>query len=240
MLLLIWDWCPIYMTGRLSNLRQIGIKYCEGVVSKRVHFFVASAHSILTLNMCDIVCGFWKFAFSALFWAALQQTAVAHDATLRINRTNAEDLELTFSLDLITTLQGALAPRINPILFLGRYAHMPTAEFNDELARAKSIIENEIRIEGAGGNAFVVRSWQWPASEEIQARLKKTAEASLSDPSAIGQLAILALTMSAHSKTEISRIHLSIGPRLRPILLVRPNIEQFWIDDLSPDVILDF
>lgn len=209
-------------------------------MSKRVHSFIAAIYSIVLFTRRNSVGGFSKLIIAALLWVALNQIAVAHDATLLINRTNAQDLELRFSLDLITTLQRALAPRVNPLVFVARYATLSAAEFNDEITKAKSIVENEIRIEGPRGNVFVVQSWQWPASDEIQTSFKQAAEAILVDPSAISNIPVFVLTLSAHSKSEISRIHLSIGPRLRPILLVRPNIEQFWIDDLSPDTMLDF
>lgn len=209
-------------------------------MAERIYTFVVTAYSIITLNMRYIVRGIWKIAFLSLFFIAFYQIAVAHDATLQINRTNAQDLELNFSLDLITTLQRSLAPRMSPSTFVARYANMPITEFNEELVKAKAVIENEIRIEGSGGNVFIAGSWQWPSSDEIQTGFKQAAEIILINRSTIGQMPLLALTMLAHSKTEISRIHLSVGPRLRPILLLRPNIEQFLIDDFSPDAMLDF
>ena len=209
-------------------------------MSKRFQYFINTIYLTYRLKSFGLVFRFWMAALAMFFWVAVYQSAAAHDATLHMIRSDAEHLELTFSLDLITTLQRALAPRVNTVAFLVRYANMSTDEFNDELGKAKLILENDIRIEGPRGDFFTFGPWQWPPSEEIQTNLKRTAQTLLTNPSAIGQMAVLALVTSAHSKAEISRIHLSIGQRLRPILLVQPNIEQFWIDDFSPDAMLDF
>ncbi len=183
---------------------------------------------------------FTFFMFSFLFFASIVPRASAHDATLTISRSEPTVLELSFSLDTIATLQRTLVPRLDPIRFLIHYSNMPSSDFEIEFEKVKLAIENDIRIEGPGGSVVKVGPWRWPSANEMQNSLRETVQALLNDPTKVWQPAPLNLTTSARSKVNIMRIHLSLAQRLRPILVVRPNIEQFWIDDLSPDAMIDF
>ena len=175
-----------------------------------------------------------------LFTASDFNKCYAHDATLTINRTQSDRIELDFSFDTISILQRLLAPRVDQVRFLIQYANMPAIDFEKYITKAKALLERELQIEGPGGTPFSIRPWLWPSSNEIQEILRQTAQDLLSDPTRTGQPKPLILKTSAVAKEDILRVHLLIGENIRPIFLIRPNIEQFWIDDLSPDAMLDF
>jgi hypothetical protein len=56
----------------------------------------------------------------------------------------------------------------------------------------------------------------------------------------MGSPVLLVVTVSALATTPVERIRIRLPARLRPILLVRPSVEQFWIDDFSPEAIVSF
>ena len=51
---------------------------------------------------------------------------------------------------------------------------------------------------------------------------------------------VLELRTQAISKRTIGRVQLSLPVSLQPVLVIRPGIEQFWLNGLAPTAILDF
>ena len=164
----------------------------------------------------------------------------AHDASLTLVHLEPTRLELTFSLDKLSILQRSMAPQLDPVRFIIDYAEMSPASFEAELFKAEARLEKEIRIEGPGGEAFALGQWQWPPSAELQEQIRQLANMVLTGPTTSPLPRPLIVTVSARSKGPMTRVHLLVPDRLRPILLVRPEIEQFWIDDFVPDAYLDF
>jgi len=166
--------------------------------------------------------------------------AFAHDATLTINRTEPNSLKLIFLLDAITALQPKLMPQSDPIHFLIQYTNMLPNEFEKNFIKEQLAIEGDIRIDGPDGSVFTLEPWQWPSANETQNHLRQTVQSLLNDPTKAWQQAPIIVSTIACSKSPVMRIRISLGRKIRPILLVRPNVEQFWIDDLSPDAMIDF
>lgn len=166
--------------------------------------------------------------------------AFGHDASLTLKQLDSRELELTFSLEPAQVLHAALAPQLDVFSFLRLYSEKPLAEFDADLSNAVGAVERAVTFESADGTFLVISEWHWPSAADSQNYLRQQVDQLLNGPAKTAVIFPMEITARAASETPFSRIRLRIDPPLRPIFLIRPNVEQFWIDEMAPDAILDF
>ena len=177
------------------------------------------------------------FAFSVMLWSA---TAFGHDASLTLKQSNPNQVELTFSLEPVQILHSTLAPQLDIFSFLKLYSEKPLAEFDTDLSTATGTVERAVTLESADGTFLVISEWNWPSAVDSQNYLRQQVDQLLNGPAKTAVIVPMEVTARAASQMPLGRVRLRIDPPLRPIFLIRPNVEQFWIDEMAPDAILDF
>jgi hypothetical protein len=166
--------------------------------------------------------------------------AFGHDASLTLKQSNPNHVELIFSLEPVQILHAVLAAQLDIFSFLKLYSEKPLAEFDADLSTAAGAVEHAITLESADGTFLVISEWHWPSAVDWQNDLRQQVDQLLNGPAKTAAIIPIEVTARAASETPLSRIRLRIDPPLRPIFLIRPDVEQFWIDEMAPDAILDF
>ncbi len=179
-----------------------------------------------------LICSASVFLFSA--------AASAHDASLTLVQSGKTSLELTFSLEPVQTLHAILATDLDIFSFLKRYSEMPLSDFSSALFVVEAQLSHDVTLDTGDGQVLVLKDWHWPNAADQQAYLQQQVDQVLKGPTQPLQLVPLDVTAHAESKIPLNRVRISIRQPIRPIFLIRPGIEQFWIDDMAPDAILDF
>ena len=168
-----------------------------------------------------------KIWTAGLACALLTVAASAHDASLTLERVAPLRLNLVLALDPIQSLHQWLAPQLSRQAFLTVYCNKPLTEFQAELRPVLVSVETGIRLSGPDGVDLTFSGWHWPSAAQWQERLREQ------DP-------VLELRTQGVSKRPIGRVQLSLPASLQPVLVIRPGIEQFWLNGLAPTAILDF
>ncbi len=186
------------------------------------------------------------FLDQAKAWAAglacalLTLTASAHDANLTVERLEPRRLSLVLVLDPIQSLHQWLAPQLSRQAFLTLYCNKPLPEFQAELRPALASVEAGIRLSGPDGVDLTFSGWNWPSAAQWQERLREQILRMLAPAMTREHDSVLELRTQAMSKRTIGRVQLSLPVSLQPVLVIRPGIEQFWLNGLAPTAILDF
>ena len=186
------------------------------------------------------------FLDQAKTWAAglacalLTVAASAHDANLTLERLESRRLSLVLVLDPIQSLHQWLAPQLSRQAFLTVYCNKPLPEFQAELRPALASVEAGIRLSGPEGVDLTFSGWNWPSAAQWQERLREQVLRMLSQATTREHDPVLELRTQAISKRTIGRVQLSLPVSLQPVLVIRPGIEQFWLNGLAPTAILDF
>ena len=186
------------------------------------------------------------FFDQAKIWAAglacalLTVAASAHDASLTLERVAPRRLNLVLALDPIQSLHQWLAPQLSRQAFLTVYCNKPLTEFQAELRQALASVEFGIRLSGPDGVDLILTGWPWPSAAQWQERLREQVSRLLAPASTREQDPVLELRTQGVSRRPIGRVQLSLPASLQPVLVIRPGIEQFWLNGLAPTAILDF
>ena len=181
-----------------------------------------------------------KIWTAGLACALLTVAASAHDASLTLERVEPRRLNLVLALDPIQSLHQWLAPQLSRQAFLTVYCNKPLTEFQDELRPVLVSVETGIRLSGPDGVDLTFSGWHWPSAAQWQERLREQVSRLLAPASTREQDPVLELRTHGVSKRPIGRVQLSLPASLQPVLVIRPGIEQFWLNGLAPTAILDF
>lgn len=198
---------------------------------------------LMMRRLLGLMSGFFdraKIWAAGLACALLTVAASAHDANLTLERLDSRRLSLVLVLDPIQSLHQWLAPQLSRQAFLTVYCNKPLPEFQAELRQALASVEAGIRLSGPDGADLTISGWNWPSAAQWQERLREQVLRMLSQATTREHDPVLELRTQAISKRTIGRVQLSLPVSLQPVLVIRPGIEQFWLNGLAPTAILDF
>ena len=176
----------------------------------------------------------------ALLTLTFSLPAAADETRFMLVATGPRQLDLVLSLDPVVCLHQKLAPGLTQQVFLAKYAFLPIEKFESQLPEVFAAIEKEILLSGPDEVNLKIKIVTTPSPAQWQGRLRDHLRRLLANSRFVGHAESVELRAQALSDQALNRVQLSLPQYLFPILVVRPDIEQFYLNDMSPIAIVDF
>ena len=180
------------------------------------------------------------FFVGALLTLTLSLPAAADETRFTLVATGPRQLDLVLSLDPVVCLHQKLAPSLTQQAFLAKYAFLPIEKFESQLPEVFAAIEKEILLSGPDEINLKIKIVTTPSPAQWQGRLRDHLRRLLANSRFVGHAESVELRAQALSNQALNRVQLSLPQYLFPILVVRPEIEQFHLNDMVPIAIVDF
>lgn len=178
--------------------------------------------------------------FCAALAVTLSLPAAADETRFTLVATGPRQLNLVLSLDPVACLHRKLAPSLTQQAFLAKYAFLPIEKFESQLPDVFATIEKEILLSGPDEINLQIKIVTTPTPAQWQGRLRDHLRRLLANSQFVGHAESVELRAQAVSNQVLNRVQLSLPAYLFPILVVRPDIEQFHLNEMVPIAIVDF
>ena len=169
---------------------------------------------------------------------AAQVLTMAHYNAVELQRESATSVQFAFSLNLPQTLHPLLAPQLTLPGFLQRYADLPDAALEKELAKASAALSDKAYFTLPSGAKTTMTQWQWPDKQSVRDVFRTSLVLLKMPPDANAHLDPMRVLARARAKSPISRAQLQLPAVLYPIEVSLPR-DKFWLTEQIPMAIVE-
>jgi hypothetical protein len=173
-----------------------------------------------------------------LNFASAQALPVAHYNAVELKRESARSVQLVFALNLPQMFHALLAPQLGYPAFLQRYADMPDAALDKEIAKADAALSSKAYFTLPSGAKVNITRWQWPDKQALRDGFKASLILLNMPPNPASHLDPVRVLAQVQAKIPINRAQLQLPPSLYPIVVSLPH-DKFWLTELIPVAIVD-
>ena len=178
--------------------------------------------------------------FLVLAWAShFSWAGVAHYNQLSIQKVNAQNLRLEFTVNPSQLLHLWLAPSMPFAAFLQQYAALPEDALQKALTKAIKKFEGECFVVPSSGTKRTIKLSDFPATAELRLLLQRNLLLLDLPGNLQAHMEPIVLKASIVSKTPMHRVQLYISPVVFPIQ-VQYQQDVLWLTAQIPMALYDF
>jgi hypothetical protein len=178
--------------------------------------------------------------FLVLAWAShFSWAGVAHYNQLSIQKVNAQNLRLEFTVNPSQLLHLWLAPSMPFAAFLQQYAALPEDALQKALTKAIKKFEGECFVVPSSGTKRTIKLSDFPATAELRLLLQRNLLLLDLPGNLQAHMEPIVLKASIVSKTPMHRVQFYVSPVVFPIQ-VQYQQDVLWLTAQIPMALYDF
>ena len=143
-------------------------------------------------------------------------------------------LSLTLYLNYPAVLQRVLEPSENFAQFVVTYSALPPADFAARLQKAQALLQANVRLHGAGGDAPAKAQWRWPEQQAVQSEFRALAMQFLTEPNTPPHDDPVEVQADFLMNRNITAIRTDFPIQMQPVLVVSYAPRQAWATPKTP------